>query len=174
MSIKRDDRWQEAIQQHLEAVRAFADTASKIKSESWLRPVGEGKWSPAEITEHLKLVYEGFLRELRDGTGIKIQSGWLLQRFLRLAILPRIFKKGQIPNGAKSPREVRPTTFIEDRHQALTEFSLLAGEFQAELVERKELKGTRLTHHIFGHINALEGLRFVTIHIIHHQKQLPR
>lgn len=173
MSVEKDEQWQEATRQHLDAVRAFVDGVSKLDPDSWLQPVSEGKWSPAEITEHLKLVYEGFLRELRDGRGIQIRSNWLLRRFLRLVILPRIFKTGQLPKGAKSPREVRPTAFVKDQSQALAQFSSFAEEFQTELVKRKGLQTTRLTHHIFGHINALEGLRFVTVHIVHHQKQLP-
>jgi len=173
MSAERDEQWQEATRQHLATARAFVDAASKLNPDSWVRPGGAGKWSPAEITEHLKLVYEESLRELRGGTGIKIRSGWLLQRFLRLAILPRIFKSGKFPKGAKSPREVRPTTVTEDRHKTLAQFSLLAEEFQSELVKRKGLKGTRLSHHVFGHLNALEGLRLVTMHIAHHQRQLP-
>ncbi len=173
MSAERDEQWQEATRQHLATARAFVDAASKLNPDSWVRPVGAGKWSPAEITEHLKLVYEESLRELRGGTGIKIRSGWLLQRFLRLTILPRILKTGKFPKGAKSPHEMRPTTVIEDQPKALAQFSSLAGEFQSELVKRKGLLGTRLTHHVFGYLNALEGLRLVTMHIVHHQRQLP-
>ncbi|MEJ7576406.1 MAG: DinB family protein [Pyrinomonadaceae bacterium] len=173
MSAEKDEQWQEAIRQHLDAVRAFVDAASKLSPDTWLRPVGEGKWSPAEISEHLKLVYEGTLLGLRGGTGIEIRSNWLLQRFLRLAILPRILKTGKFPKGAKSPHEMRPTTIIEDQPKALAQFSSLAREFQSELVKRKGLLETRLTHHVFGYLNALEGLRLVTMHIVHHQRQLP-
>jgi len=173
MSVEKDEKWQEAVRQHLDAVRDFVDVAAKYNPDGWLRSMDAGKWSPAEITEHLKLVYEGFLRELREGNGIKIQSSWLMRSFLRLAILPRIFKSGRLPKGAKSPSEVRPITVIEDRQQALTQFSLLAEEFQSELAKRMESREPRLTHHLFGQMNGLEGLRFVTIHIVHHQKQLP-
>ncbi len=173
MSAEKDEQWQEAIRQHSDAVQTFVDAASRLNTGSWLRPVGEGKWSPAEISEHLKLVYERTLLELRGGTGIEIRSNWLLQRFLRLAILPRILKTGKFPKGAKSPHEMRPTTIIEDQPKALAQFSSLAGEFQSELVKRKGLLETRLTHHVFGYLNALEGLRLVTMHIVHHQRQLP-
>lgn len=172
MSADKDEQWQEAIRQHLDAVRAYVDAASKLNAESWRRPVGAEKWSPAEITEHLKLVYEASLRELKDGTGTKIRSGWLLQRFLRLAILPRILKTGKFPKGAMSPHEMRPATIDEDQRQALAQFSSFAGEFQSELVKRKGVTATRLTHHVFGHLSALEGLRLLTLHIVHHQRQL--
>ncbi len=55
MSVEKDEQWQEAIGQHLDAVRAFVAAASKLDSDSWLQPVSDDKWSPAEITEHLKL-----------------------------------------------------------------------------------------------------------------------
>ncbi len=172
MSAEKDEQWQEAIRQHLDAVRAFVDAASTLNAESWRRPVGAGKRSPAEITEHLKLVYEASLRELKDGTGVDIRSSWLLQRFLRLTILPRILKTGQFPKNAKSPHEMRPTTVDEGQPQALAQFTSLAGEFQSELVKRKGVTATRLTHHVFGHLSALEGLRLLTLHIVHHQRQL--
>ncbi len=173
MSDETDEKWKEATRQHLATVQTYVDTASKLSSDSWLPPIAEGKWSPAEITEHLKLVYEASLREMRESTAIKIRSGWLVQRFLRLFILPRIFNTGKFPKGAKSPQEMRPTNVIKDQSEALTTFSSLANEFQSEIVKRKGLKETRLSHHIFGHLNALEGLRLLTMHIAHHQKQLP-
>lgn len=172
MSIEKDVIWQEVDQQHLDAVQAFVDAASKVPPDRWMRPVGEGKWSPAEITEHLKLVYETSLSEMKDGIGVKIKTGWLLQRFLRLAILPRILKTGNFPNGAKAPQEMRPAIINKDQQKALARFSSLAGEFQSDLVKRKEATGKILTHHVFGDLNAVEGMRLLTLHIIHHQKQL--
>lgn len=173
MSEETDEKWAAAARQHLATVQLYVETASKLGSDSWLPPKAERKWSPAEITEHLKLVYEASLRELRGGAAIKIRSGWLVQRFLRLFILPRIFKKGEFPKGAKSPQEMRPANVIKDRSEALTTFTSLANVFQSEMAKRKELKETRLTHHIFGHLSALEGMRLLTMHIAHYQKQLP-
>ncbi len=173
MSSEKDERWEEAIRQHQDAVRAYADSASKLGSDRWLRSLGEGKWSPAEITEHLKLVYEASLRELRDGTGIEIHSNRLLQRFLRFAILPRILKTGKFPKGAKAPREMRPISITENQPEALARLASLAEEFQSDLTKRKEMEGTRLSHHVFGYLNAREGLRLATLHIVHHHKQLP-
>ena len=112
MSDDTDEKWAEAARQHLATVQLYVDTVSKLGSDSWLPPIAEGKWSPAEVTEHLKLVYEASLRELRESTAIKIRSGWLVQRFLRVFILPRIFNTGKFPKGAKAPQEMRPANVI--------------------------------------------------------------
>jgi hypothetical protein len=170
MSAENDEQWQEAVQQHINTVQAFVDTALKLSSDTWLRPVEEGKWSPAEITEHLKMVYVASLRELNGGLGIKIRSSKFLQRLLRFLILPRILKTGKFPQGAKAPHEIRPGKVTEDRSAALAEFTSLAAEFQSAVT--KQGTEANLSHHVFGRLSAMEGLRLLTLHITHHQRQL--
>lgn len=173
MSAVRDQRWQEALSQHEAAFRDYVEAASKIDASVWMRPSAEGKWSPAEITEHLRLAYEAVLRELNGGNGVKVRTGRVLQIFLRLVFLQRILKTGKFPKGAKAPHEMRPAKAIEDRSEALAAFQALAEDFQNNLSAREDLRDKQFAHHVFGRLSALEGLQLVTRHLAHHQRQLP-
>jgi len=172
--MTKDEQWQSALKQHADSIRSFADTAAAIDESVWLRSISAGKWSPAEIAEHLRLAYEVLLREINEGAGLKIRTNWFVRQYIRLAILPGIFKRRRLPTGAKAPREVRPTKVIEDRSEALRQLLALAEQFEAELSKRRHAKGTHLTHHLFGRLNILQGLRFCAIHVDHHCRQLPK
>jgi hypothetical protein len=51
------DRWPEAIRLHGSAALAFAAAAEAVEADAWDHPFAEGKWSPAEITDHLIQTY---------------------------------------------------------------------------------------------------------------------
>ena len=173
MTDREDEQWREADRQHQDAVRAYIAAASKIDADAWRRPVAEGKWSPAEITEHLKLAYTAASREIKGGDGVQVRTNRLLQRLLRFAFLPRLLKTGKFPKGADAPPEMKPAIIVEDQTAALARLSSLAGEFQSELSERRGSTETYFTHHVFGRLSLPEVMRLATVHIIHHRKQLP-
>src|SRR5258708_17732795 len=67
----------------------------------------EGKWSPAEILEHLNLTYtgtiKGFERCLQSGT-TSATSDRARKRWQRLIVI----RAGYLPPGRKSPERVVP------------------------------------------------------------------
>ena len=60
----------------------------------------EGKWTPAQIVQHLILGYEAGLRELDGGVGLTVVVPWWKRIALRWTILPRILA-GRFPAGAR-------------------------------------------------------------------------
>jgi uncharacterized damage-inducible protein DinB len=169
----RDTDWQQAVSSHREAVRAFIEAAEHLDPSHWLAPRAQGGWSPAQIAEHLRLSYETLRSELRAEGGFKLRTGWLTRRVIRVAILPRIFRTGRLPGKARAPREIRPASVVGDRGKALNQLAQFASEFEEELAAKREA-GACLTHHLFGKMDALKSLRFVTIHVTHHRGQLDR
>ena len=60
-----------------EAAGDFRSRAERVPSDAWDRPCREGKWSPAQETEHIALSYELFLSQLGGGPPMRaIATGW--------------------------------------------------------------------------------------------------
>ena len=165
-------KWDEAIARHEAAVTAFKETASEIPVESWLLPIAEGKWSPAQVAEHLNQTYLVVIRELRGERGIRIRSPWILRQVLRQTVLRSIYRKRQLPKGARAPSEIAPKVVDQTPEQAVEKLFQLASEFAAVARTTETEKGRKLTHHIFGEIDVLSGIDFIAIHIEHHHRQI--
>jgi hypothetical protein len=144
-----------------------------VPGEHWKTARAPGKWSPAEIAEHLSLTYAHLLSELRGGAPMRVKGSWLFRLVVRYKFLPGLLREGRIPPGVRSPREVRPETVPATREEALKRFRALAAEFEEEISARRASGGGRLTHPYFGRLDAGRGIRFVEMHIRHHTKQLP-
>src|SRR5688572_20474893 len=96
-------RWLEALRIHGSAASAFAATAEAVEPEAWDRPLAEGKWSPAQITDHLIRTYDVILREIGGGGGMKVRTRLWMRLFLRLTYMPRILRGGRFPARAPAP-----------------------------------------------------------------------
>ncbi len=167
-----DAQWQEAFAAHGEAVRGYVATATALPEARWLEPLGDGKWSPAEVTEHVRLVYERLAAELQGGPGVAIRLRWPWRVYARARYLRKILREGTFPEGARSPREARPTSPVADPAEACRRLLSEAGGFERELAARRHLPTTRATHHIFGRLSPWTGLRLCTVHTLHHRRQL--
>jgi hypothetical protein len=70
-------------------------------------------------------------------------------------------------------REIRPGAEPRSRDVLLGEFRSLAVRLDAELTRARAAGRARMTHPIFGRLDAGQTLRFLTVHIDHHRAQLP-
>jgi hypothetical protein len=143
-----------------------------VPAEHWKAARAPGKWSPAEITEHLSLTYEHLLGELRGGPPMRVKGSWLFRFLARYRFLPKLLRDGTVPPGVRAPREVRPRIPTEDRLEALERFQALAVEFEEEITSRRASGAGALTHPYFGRLGPDRGIRFVEVHIRHHIRQL--
>ncbi len=172
MNADELNKWQDALGRHASAASAYAATARMIDEGAWLTPMAEGKWSPAQVTEHLNRAYEVLLDELRGGPGIRVRSPWLLRQILRATVLRWIFRKRRLPRGARAPSEVTPRQVDGNQAQAVDRFAHLGQEFSEEIASHRGQEGLRMTHHVFGAVELLPGIDFVAIHVEHHHRQI--
>ena len=169
-----EKEWTEAIERHRVVTADYLQTAAHFDEQVWRLPVGAEKWTPAQITDHLIRTYEVTLGQMRGGQGIKMQYGFPLRQILRVLLLPKIFRTRKLPRGAKAPPEILPKDSGMLRETALEHLKELSGEFENEILARRNDTYFRLTHHVFGEIKPLKGIDFVAIHTEHHARQLTR
>jgi hypothetical protein len=167
-----DPEWRRVVDRHAAAVAGFLDAAAAVDARAWREPLADGKWSPAQLADHLIRTYEVVGGEVRGASGLRVRTGWGLRQVLRATILRSIMRTGRLPRGAKAPSEIAPGPADDLRDDALERLRALADELEAGVVARRAEKDFRLTHHVFGAFPALAGLEFVAIHTEHHARQL--
>jgi DinB superfamily len=168
---RADSRWQAALDEHRVALAAFHDAAERVPASAWQTPRAPGKWSPAQIAEHLALAYEAMLGELRGGPAMKPRAKPWQQTVFRWVVLPHVLFHRSIPR-ASSPREMRPPETGPDRAAVLHRLAQRADEMERELDRARRAGGGYLTHPYFGPVPPLKLLRFAGVHLDHHRKQL--
>ncbi len=124
----------------------------------WLEPYAPGKWSPAQITEHVMKVNTGVSKTL-----------YLLRRDAPLPEQQRVpgrleDGKAQAPAfsepGEGLPWEVLQPKWLELKTRFLTE------------VEQARTSKRTWFHPYFGDLGALDWARAAAFHMAHHRKQL--
>lgn len=174
-TARRDDtRWDEAVDEHRTALAAFLDAAEDVRESAWGAPWGPGKWTRAQVAEHLALSYEAAIREVTSGVAMAGKLPPLRQKLLRLILLPHILFHRSIPGRPRSPREIRPGEVTAPRAETLRRLRDLGDRFEHEMERAYHAGGGQLTHPYFGAIGAVKAMRFVAIHLEHHTRQISR
>lgn len=169
-----ESRWQAALAEHRAAIQGYAAAVSTLDDDGWTRPWAPGKWTPAQITEHLTFSYGAFLKEVRGEGGMRMKVFGLRLRVLRWFVLPHILFHRSFPGKAVSPREIRPAGGSPDRRAALDGLLAAAREAERELEAARGRPGVVITHPYFGGIAPAKALRFQAIHVEHHERQVRR
>jgi uncharacterized damage-inducible protein DinB len=163
------------VEEHREATRRFADSVRSLPTGAWSRSRGDGRWSPAEVTEHLSLAFDAAVRQMAGGERMAPRAGTVMQALLRWFLLPHIVFHRSFPLRARAPREIRPTSSDSDPGSAMDRFAAKAEAFEAAIAELAARERRRtLEHPYFGRITPLQMLRFSTAHVEHHRRQLER
>jgi hypothetical protein len=169
---KRLKRLEQAVAEHRHGVEAYVRSASGIGPEEWGATREGGKWSPAQITEHLVLFYEAVLVELEGGAGLRMRVGPVMRRLLRWFLLPHILFHRSFPIRAVAPRALRPSEAAAGGAEVLLErLREVTARFE-EAATSSEPGGRSLNHPYFGPLPIDRGVRFSAVHLEHHRRQL--
>lgn len=156
---------------HRDAVAECAATIRAVPLSDWTAARAAGKWTPAEIAEHLRMAYGPPLAELSGGAGFAVRLPWWKRRLLRWKVLPVILRGG-FPQGAPAPREIRPAGHSPSPADAALRLNEAAEEFLIRVRDAARARRVRLTHPYFGRLSDLETLTLLTSHARHHRAQL--
>ncbi len=157
---------------HRAAVAECVAAVAAVPADAWTRPLAPGKWSPAEVAEHLAISYDPPLAELSGGLSFRIRVPWWKRRALRWAMLPGILNGG-FPAGAPAPREIRPRHTESSPEEASRRLAANADRFLESLTEARAARRVRLTHPYFGKLRPAQTVMLLTSHALHHRRQLP-
>lgn len=162
-------RWERPLREHRASIERFLETTARVPAERWSLPLGEGKWSPAQVAEHILLAYEVVLRELNGAQGIRVKVGPVVERLLRWVVLPHILFHRSFPLRARSPRVTTPSADGVPRDLLPGRLRELAEAFERQALARPD---ETLTHPYFGPLPMPRAVRFVAVHNEHHARQM--
>ena len=158
---------------HLQRALKDINSATSGLSEAGLTRHVEGKWSAAEILEHLSMAFSTtakvFERCAQKGGPIG-DSPSLKQRFFA-AVVTDI---GYFPNGRKAPHMVVPTGLLQGA-EALEAIRANLIEMDKQLARCQETCGTKgwlANHPVLGPLTIKQWPKFHRIHTRHHMKQV--
>ena len=163
--------WDAAAREHRTALAAYVARAGRLTSEGWRAPRAPGKWSPAEISEHLALAYDAGLKELRGGPGLAVRTNFWQRLVLRWFVMPKLLAGGALTRPVKAPREIRHPVAGE-QVPTLARLERLGETLERELEIASARGPVRFTHPYFGALNAVQTLKFCAFHARHHEAQV--
>lgn len=138
---------------------------------TWHSP---GKWSAAEVLEHLYLSYtgtiKGFERVIQARKPVATQTS-LRQRW-RTQVVVRF---GYLPTGRKAPRATEPRGLPAEKVRSEIGEKIVAMDAIIAECEARFGHGTRLLDHpVLGPLTGAQWRKFHLVHGRHHVKQLRR
>jgi hypothetical protein len=132
----------------------------------------EGKWSSAEILEHLNLTYTGTVKSLERclASGeAKVSPDRNRKRWQRFVVTGL----GYLPHGRISPERVRPRGAPADQIASEILQSIVRMDALIEDCETRFGKRAAISDHpILGPLKAAEWRKFHLVHGKHHVKQI--
>jgi hypothetical protein len=159
---------------HLARLKKSIESAIQGMNADDLSRHAEGKWSVAEILEHLYLSYtgttKGFERCLAAEKPLATSSTPMQQ--LKVLLVIGI---GKFPPGRKAPKNTQPRGIPKDKIIADIGPQIMAMEEMIDKCEERYGKKTKLIDHpILGPFTAQQWRKFHWVHGRHHVKQILR
>jgi hypothetical protein len=154
------------------AVDDLIDLADKTGSH-WTTPRAPGKWSPAQVTEHVA-------RSLEEGANViagkpsKLPSlpaiirpiaHWFFNRVVRTGKFPKA-RTNRAMNPASAP--TTPATPADARTRLHAAFATFERECKARVAAGRPVESPA-----FGVVSVEDYMRFTELHTRHHIKQIP-
>jgi hypothetical protein len=171
--VNAPDAFAAAAEEHRRAIDTCSAALRAVAESDWNAAREAKKWSPAQIAEHLAIVYDPVLSELEGGPGLRPLVPWWKWKIIRWKFLPRILAGTFLP-GVPAPREVRPVATSGSPEDGARKLSERAAVFLNRFaLARSGGRAAGFTHPYLGRLTDVDALRFLTSHAHHHRRQLP-
>ncbi len=157
-----------AIAENRQRVADFL-SAARGQAAVWATPVHPGKWSPAEVAEHIVLTYRESAKVFSTGKDMFPAVPFFLRPILRRLAYDPTNKTGRFDRRVRTFKSLTPLDGAKTPDEGAKRIeAALAGFEQAARAHG----GGALKHKTFGTIDAGEYVRFQGYHTRHHQAQL--
>ncbi|HTC93053.1 MAG TPA: DUF1569 domain-containing protein [Terriglobales bacterium] len=156
----------------LETIRRAIERATvgmNITELDW-RP--KGKWSSAEVLQHLALTYsgtaKGMRRVLENGDAKLRRATWKERFFITLVVGVGYFPYGRVAPEQVTPRQSNPEQVLETIYANLSEMDESIGACE----KRFGSKAVVLLHPVLGPLSLKQWRKFHRVHCLHHMRQI--
>ncbi len=157
---------------HLERVRKAIESAvSGLSGEQLEAHPSPGKWSAAEILEHLSRTYSGTAKAMQrnlDAGRPEIRPATMKEAIAAALVV----EAGHMPRGRQAPEYTRPKGMAGDVVLAQIRQNLDGMEKVLAECEHKFGPGKIGQHPILGPLTATQWRKFHWVHTRHHMKQI--
>ena len=154
--------------------RAATDELIAVAQRSaskWNTPRAPGKWSPAQVTEHVARSFEEAANAVAERPTklptvprfLKPVAGWMFRRILRTGKFPK----------ARTTKAMNPEdtpTSPANPAEARARLQSAQATFERECRARA---GRTFAHSAFGVVSVEDYVRFAELHTRHHMRQIP-
>ena len=162
------------LSEHRLTIDGFTTLAGRISGSQWQTPRAPGKWTPAQETAHLMLVYATFAATLCGGPPRELRVPAERALELQRTVLPGILDGKGFPTGARAPAETAPPDDPGDLGVLLPQLRAAAEDFEKALVSAYAASpNARIVHPYFGPLGLEDLLGLLTAHTCHHTGFLP-
>ena len=159
-----------ALAANRDAIRELIDAAEKAGG-TWTVPRAPGKWSPAQVVEHVALALEESANVVA-GAPSKFPT---LPRFVRPLVrglfFNRVLQKKAFPK-AKTNKAFSPASGPATPAAARARLEAALANFD-QACRAQSARGTKVDSSIFGAVSVEDYATFQEIHTRHHRKQMP-
>jgi len=150
------------------AVEALIATAEKAES-TWTTPRAPGKWSPAQVVEHIAMALEEN-GNVAMGRPSKIPTLPVFVRPLTKMLFKRIVRTGSFPK-ARTNRAMTPLKGPDSPAQARIRLNDALRRFESDC-QTTASRGDLVASGAFGRVPVEDFVRFNELHVRHHIKQI--
>jgi hypothetical protein len=152
------------------AVAALVAVAERCAG-SWSTPRAPGKWSPAQLTEHVARSLDESANVVAGAPSKFPTFPAFLRPLVRRLFFRRILEKGGFPR-AKTVRAFDPDSGPASPAEGKARLEAALDRFDSACRARAA-RGQGVESTLFGNVSVADFARFQEIHIRHHQKQMP-
>lgn len=159
---------------HADALERYAAEAGRVPAAAWSHRRPDGGWSAAEVTEHVALGLDAAAREFAGDAPMQLKFSPVMRFVLRYTVFPRMMRTGVFPQGARSPKEMRPSG-MRTREESIQRLREADAHLRASLdAALRQGRRPHFTHPYFGRLNVAKGVLMSAVHLEHHTKDMVR
>lgn len=150
---------------------AFKTAALGVSDSVWNVPRAPGKWSPAQVTDHVGVT----TRVARDAVAMKSGMGSIpafLRPLVRALFLRPALKNG-FPKKGKGPPIFAPAHAPMPRPDLIAKIDSEVAAFDTETRALEKAGKRTFVHGFFGEVSLADYVMFNALHFDHHREQLP-
>jgi hypothetical protein len=165
-------RIDEAFQMNGRAVAEYVAAALDVSSSKWLEPLGPGKWSPAQVTEHLAITYE-LGDQFLDGQ-LEIPGHTpprVLRPLLRMLIRATVLRTGKFLK-SKTPVAFELSSRSGLQRPLCDRLQRANDTFEQGARDKVRAGVDTLQQPYFGRFGIEEFVRLEAYHTWHHRSQI--